>query len=455
MQSTGRRTSKPGAGYSKPIKPARLRTACTECHLAKLKCSGESDGCARCAKLGLRCQYEISMVGRASPKQRPPRPKQRAGTARIPSSLSSTSYTWAQGFADLPQVDDSFDWVNQSMANALNPSNHSIDASGTNSMPLSLFQLSASVAPSDAESMAVGGSAANEETGFNFGHQNSNSYTNQQQLESQNIAHGNLVLPSAPASEDLMRAGFHVTIAVPEYYRDEAAVAPYPHATALMNMIDELETCVQLASAPIDQILSMNRGVLSRLPSIIDMDGFKVCHSCPTLLTTVMDLVVALYDMVVSTIHSPANTTADMEYIESSGGNSTLPSGNDALDTTAPSTTTIFPPPDSNGSGSQALPAFSFGCLELEAEEQAMFRNQILQLDLNKCVKVIQACAQVAKRKFELATISGGKERSHSGMKGDYSHKTQELQKQWYSDVERRTNTLLEVLRASVAGTRL
>lgn len=395
------------------------------------------------------------MVGRASPKQRPPRPKQRAATARIPSTLSSTSYTWAQGFADLPQVDDSFDWVSQSMTNPLNPSNHSIDSSGTDIMPFSLFQLSTSVAPSDAESMAVGGSAANEESGFNFGPHSTDNFATQQQLGAQNTAHGDLVLPPAPASEDLMRAGFHVTNPVPEYYRDKVAIALYPHATALMNMIEELEACVQLASAPIDQILSMNRGVLSRLPSIIDMDGFKVCHSCPTLLTTVMDLVVALYDMVVSTIHSPAKTSPDTEYIESSGGNSTLSNGNETLDTAVPSTTAIFPTSDSNGVGRQTLPAFSFGCLELEAEEQAMFRNQILQLDLNKCVKVIQACAQVAKRKFELAAISGGQVHSHSGAREEYGQNTQELQKQWYSDVEKKTNTLLEVLRTTVTGTSL
>ncbi|KAF4456877.1 fungal zn(2)-Cys(6) binuclear cluster domain-containing protein [Fusarium austroafricanum] len=52
-----------------PAKPPRLRSACTSCRQAKLRCSGEKTGCFRCTKLGLKCEYAISMVGRASKKK--------------------------------------------------------------------------------------------------------------------------------------------------------------------------------------------------------------------------------------------------------------------------------------------------------------------------------------------------------------------------------------------------
>ncbi|KAI0455773.1 hypothetical protein F5B21DRAFT_181643 [Xylaria acuta] len=45
-------------------KPPKLRSACNQCNAAKVKCSGERDGCARCKTLQNTCLYAESRVGK-------------------------------------------------------------------------------------------------------------------------------------------------------------------------------------------------------------------------------------------------------------------------------------------------------------------------------------------------------------------------------------------------------
>ncbi|KAL3459743.1 hypothetical protein BJX64DRAFT_290912 [Aspergillus heterothallicus] len=44
--------------------PGRLRAACTNCHAAKVRCSGEKTGCTRCRTLSQDCIYLESRVGK-------------------------------------------------------------------------------------------------------------------------------------------------------------------------------------------------------------------------------------------------------------------------------------------------------------------------------------------------------------------------------------------------------
>ncbi|ORY14668.1 hypothetical protein BCR34DRAFT_585638 [Clohesyomyces aquaticus] len=45
-------------------RPIKLRAACTQCNIAKVKCSGERTGCERCQNLDLQCGYVESRVGK-------------------------------------------------------------------------------------------------------------------------------------------------------------------------------------------------------------------------------------------------------------------------------------------------------------------------------------------------------------------------------------------------------
>ncbi|KAI9375782.1 hypothetical protein BJX61DRAFT_539513 [Aspergillus egyptiacus] len=57
----------PSHGNSK--RPPKLRSACNECHAAKVRCSGEKTGCQRCANLRLKCAFSISRIGKVPGKR--------------------------------------------------------------------------------------------------------------------------------------------------------------------------------------------------------------------------------------------------------------------------------------------------------------------------------------------------------------------------------------------------
>ncbi|KAI0404160.1 hypothetical protein F4802DRAFT_255776 [Xylaria palmicola] len=57
----------PSVPVQKPagrLKPTRLRNACNGCCTAKVKCSGERSGCARCRGTGISCLYLESRAGK-------------------------------------------------------------------------------------------------------------------------------------------------------------------------------------------------------------------------------------------------------------------------------------------------------------------------------------------------------------------------------------------------------
>ncbi|KAJ5249272.1 hypothetical protein N7468_000723 [Penicillium chermesinum] len=56
--------SRPRSEQPHDGKPGRLRAACTNCHAAKLRCSGERSGCTRCRTLNQDCVYLESRVGK-------------------------------------------------------------------------------------------------------------------------------------------------------------------------------------------------------------------------------------------------------------------------------------------------------------------------------------------------------------------------------------------------------
>ncbi|KAL4886427.1 hypothetical protein BJY04DRAFT_213195 [Aspergillus karnatakaensis] len=56
--------SRPPSEHREGVKPGRLRAACTACHSAKVRCSGEKTGCTRCKTLGHECVYLESRVGK-------------------------------------------------------------------------------------------------------------------------------------------------------------------------------------------------------------------------------------------------------------------------------------------------------------------------------------------------------------------------------------------------------
>ncbi|KAL4802399.1 hypothetical protein BDV18DRAFT_164222 [Aspergillus unguis] len=50
-------------------RPPKLRSACNECHAAKVRCTGEKTGCQRCTTQQLKCAFSISRIGKVPGKR--------------------------------------------------------------------------------------------------------------------------------------------------------------------------------------------------------------------------------------------------------------------------------------------------------------------------------------------------------------------------------------------------
>ncbi|KAL4979515.1 hypothetical protein BDW66DRAFT_157339 [Aspergillus desertorum] len=78
------------SSYTNSKRPPKLRSACNECHAAKVRCSGEKTGCQRCSNLRLKCAFSISRIGKVPGKRS--KANRATATASTPSSTSiSTS----------------------------------------------------------------------------------------------------------------------------------------------------------------------------------------------------------------------------------------------------------------------------------------------------------------------------------------------------------------------------
>ncbi|KAJ0413091.1 hypothetical protein BJY00DRAFT_322517 [Aspergillus carlsbadensis] len=73
----------PTPGYTSSKRPPKLRSACNECHAAKVRCSGEKTGCQRCGNLHLKCAFSISRIGKV--------PGKRSKANRVAAAAVSTS----------------------------------------------------------------------------------------------------------------------------------------------------------------------------------------------------------------------------------------------------------------------------------------------------------------------------------------------------------------------------
>ncbi|KAL3475116.1 hypothetical protein BJX99DRAFT_259732 [Aspergillus californicus] len=79
--------------YANSKRPPKLRSACNECHAAKVRCSGEKTGCQRCGNLRLKCAFSISRIGKVPGKRSKANRVTTTGSnlASAPISTSSSS----------------------------------------------------------------------------------------------------------------------------------------------------------------------------------------------------------------------------------------------------------------------------------------------------------------------------------------------------------------------------
>ncbi|VUC31142.1 unnamed protein product [Clonostachys rosea] len=438
-------------------KPLRLRAACNQCHIAK-----------------------VSMVGRAS-KRRQPRAGQQTATSslegrrsRSPDELSQTldseggqatssvSRPRSNGFAD--GIDSSAGRVRHNESNI----STAFPLSDTNNSNLPATELLTS------EDVAAMSSAPEldfldhqlhhlDESG-NIGEpclhlicSQTGCITADDGFLFSGLADGQALQFGTTPGSDVLFAQPELLARssrmVPIGYRDTTAVARYPHAAALMGIIDSLESCIQRETAPMVQVLSLNRTALVRLPAIMVMEGFKACNSCPILAITALDLVVGMFNGVLSS----------MQVASQQGGMSVMGDADCAAELAVESS--LLPmrstnPPSLADAGNKITPTseaasavrsvsdatqctFTFGCLELEQEEQVILRNVLLKRDLLKCVKTIQSFRHEMRSRWEATHhnsqgTGGGLSTASRGAAQDI----------WFDELEKKAGELL----ASVDG---
>ncbi|MCJ1251407.1 hypothetical protein MMC30_008640 [Trapelia coarctata] len=168
----------------------------------------------------------------------------------------------------------------------------------------------------------------------------------------------------------------------------------YPHVAALSQIIALLEAHIQYKDVAIDEIMRVNKASIADTTKIMNCEEYKMCKSCVILASTVMELVVTLYEYGVSS------------------------KGEKAADRNLLSKKTQNKPPN-----------VQFGVFQFDPEEQLAFRNHIICKELQRSTKVIQ-------------TLSAQRQ----SITGDGLHNIGRVHKQWYMEMEHRIKALVTSL---------
>jgi hypothetical protein len=138
------------------------------------------------------------------------------------------------------------------------------------------------------------------------------------------------------------------------------------------------------------------------------------CKSCPALISTIMELIVTLYEGTTSANANPSSTDSQQQQQQQEEPQSS---------STLVSPTALSAKP--NG------PFLQFGVFELDPEEQTAIRNRIIRKQAQECVQIIQ----MLKRLFEADSEGGRPDTTQSMALGN-----------WCAGMEKRMNSLISSL---------
>jgi hypothetical protein len=135
--------------------------------------------------------------------------------------------------------------------------------------------------------------------------------------------------------------------------------AQYPHLYALSHMIAFLESFVTNNDAAIDEVLRINQAYIAEITKIMEHEQYKRCNSCPMLVLTAMELMLALYE---NAIFPGVRKRQDLRCTPSS------------------------PPPTPVNN----LPNLQFGVFMMDPKEKIAFGNRIICKELQRYNQVIK-----------------------------------------------------------------
>jgi hypothetical protein len=426
--------------------------------LLQVRCSGEKDGCTRCRRNGLYCEYRVSMVGRAPKKRRTRDGNQDSHPRASRDSQDAPSPFSVPTPGDLaPTVNTSDEAVFAignfpSVSAAMEMDGRLLETPFGNYPGLPLVSPGAAdpfwLATAD---MLLGphpeghGVSSLESADTSSDSQQApwaRSRTSEISDEDRPLS----LSQDASASSVRSRLFEQTAARVPKTYRDKSVVSHYPHVASLMSIIEYLECQLQISQVAVDQAMRLNRQAMAHVRVITNTDGFRRCQSCPPLVATIMDLAVGLYELVILSIQQPTDEDdaivlpdrsrppSRQSSIQPPAGTGDMPSGS-------------TPRSSASASGGKEAPLFQFGCLEFDPDEQEMFRNAMVRRDLQRCIETIQFCSREMQRRQQQAASLHEGGRSRGGLRLTRSYNDR-VQRQWYEEMERRATQLLASLPA-------
>lgn len=123
------------------------------------------------------------------------------------------------------------------------------------------------------------------------------------------------------------------------------------HIDAIGKVIACLDAHVQAGTVRIDEAMTICKAQLANITKIMDLDSYKLCTTCRTLISISLGLIVSLYEIVVSS------------------SKFTLPGSLPSSDT---------------------LPSLFFGGFEVSTEENSALRRYIISTELQRPIPLLQ-----------------------------------------------------------------
>ncbi|KAF2128298.1 hypothetical protein P153DRAFT_431979 [Dothidotthia symphoricarpi CBS 119687] len=383
-----------------------MRTACTQCHAAKIRCSSNKDGCQRCNGLGLNCEYVVSMVGRMPKRQckasdsRLDRPLPSPPESR-PSEPSRTRSSTTASAIGLPLLDASDPSDSFNISRTTFGSRQPLTQTGSNERQLLEFL--------DDESWTSGGAAfpASIDDGWSFPPVTTfeiEGFSMPSDLQQPMITNGQSssittsvsessaippstanFLPMSPCSPN-RQTGTGSTQSRQDWTQ-------YGPIVALCRMVRLLEAQIHSQPTSVDEVMRLNQTCIRDVSKISSKTEYMQCRSCPALISTIMELIVTRYEDITND-----QSRNRMSWVAVS----------------RPST-----------------PSLQFGVFELDPEEQALIRNRIIRKEAQKCVTIIRTLKQLLVAK--------------SATGNDVSSQSHALHN-WYDGMEKRMTDLISSL---------
>jgi len=170
----------------------------------------------------------------------------------------------------------------------------------------------------------------------------------------------------------------------------------FVHVVALCKMIRLLENHVQVKSMAVDEVMRLSQACIRDITKISSKKEYMQCRSCPALISTIMELIVTMYE-----------------------------------DTTSGQAEASQPSP---ASSKPNAPFLQFGVFELDPEEQTAIRNRIIRKEAQECVKIIQRLTRLLEGEISLS---------------DKASSQPQALRNWYEGMEKRMTDLISSLTPS------